>query len=620
PAVPLAATGGGSRNPVVFTSLTDAACRIHQNRWIVMLDTGDCTVAADQAGNADYLPAPRITRAFRIVHNEMPQPFAIPPRDGVRISSLVESAPVAVYGITGPVDVVVEGGEISIGCNGTWVPGPAQLSPGQEFCVRHVAAGRPLAEARTRVYVGMSSADFVSRTGKAEPRLVLEASTSPSRYRSEVSFTVTAVGAETPVTGTVGLRFGPVPIIGCEALAFESNVATCRTDSLAPGVRDVVARFDENWAWAEASLSHYVRPELRTSFRDPTATGTAAFYMATNQGGLALVSVSRQGAAPPAVLQPEGEGWSIAHFADFNADGKADLLFVNADGRHALWLMDGEQVLAKSDLIRAVERLTVPMVGDFNGDGRDDLLVKDAAGRYAIWLVNGTDVTARNALADPGPDLVPTALADLDADGVDDLVLERADGRFRLVLVKNGQAAAFADFERPGPGYSAAQFADFDGDYRTDLWFRGPAGDVVAWRMDGVTIRERAMVIGPTAWRVSNVADFDTDGADDFLLTDAEGGVMIWAMDGLKVASGAIIVDPHSPPAWQRLVAADGTPIETRPADWRVVQVGDFDGDGLPDLAFLHKGGTLVVVILKGLEVASSYAVTPPAGWNLVED
>jgi hypothetical protein len=41
---------------------------------------------------------------------------------------------------------------------------------------------------------------------------------------------------------------------------------------------------------------------------------------------------------------PRAPGHPASHAADFNADGKADILWQNADGTPAVWLMNGTGV------------------------------------------------------------------------------------------------------------------------------------------------------------------------------------------------------------------------------------------------------------------------------------
>jgi hypothetical protein len=62
----VSASGGGSGNPVTFSSLTGATC-IVSGATVSLLATGDCTVAADQAGSESYEPAPRQTQTFAVV-------------------------------------------------------------------------------------------------------------------------------------------------------------------------------------------------------------------------------------------------------------------------------------------------------------------------------------------------------------------------------------------------------------------------------------------------------------------------------------------------------------------------------------------------------------------------
>lgn len=61
----VSATGGGSGNPVTFSSLAPAVCGV-SGATVTFIAGGDCTVAADQAGSAGYLAAPRVTQSFDI--------------------------------------------------------------------------------------------------------------------------------------------------------------------------------------------------------------------------------------------------------------------------------------------------------------------------------------------------------------------------------------------------------------------------------------------------------------------------------------------------------------------------------------------------------------------------
>ena len=71
-AAALSATGGDSGNPVVFTidaTSGTGVCAVSgtDGTTVSYITVGNCVVDADQAGNADYLPAPEVTRTIGVV-------------------------------------------------------------------------------------------------------------------------------------------------------------------------------------------------------------------------------------------------------------------------------------------------------------------------------------------------------------------------------------------------------------------------------------------------------------------------------------------------------------------------------------------------------------------------
>ncbi|MFL5600400.1 MAG: RCC1 domain-containing protein, partial [Gemmatimonadaceae bacterium] len=62
----VSATGGGSGNPVTFSSLSATTCSV-SGATVTLAHAGTCTVAADQAGASGYLRAPQATQSFSVV-------------------------------------------------------------------------------------------------------------------------------------------------------------------------------------------------------------------------------------------------------------------------------------------------------------------------------------------------------------------------------------------------------------------------------------------------------------------------------------------------------------------------------------------------------------------------
>ncbi len=63
------ATGGGSGNPVTFTSNTPAVCSVTSSGLVTFLAVGNCSIQANQAGNANYSAAPPVNQSINNVKN-----------------------------------------------------------------------------------------------------------------------------------------------------------------------------------------------------------------------------------------------------------------------------------------------------------------------------------------------------------------------------------------------------------------------------------------------------------------------------------------------------------------------------------------------------------------------
>ncbi|MGH3185893.1 MAG: protein kinase domain-containing protein [Streptosporangiaceae bacterium] len=124
----LSATGGGSGNPVVFSSGSGKVCTVSGNT-VTFTGGGSCVVDANQAGNAKYAAAPQVERTIKV--SKLPQSisFTAPPA-GTVLSSVALSAtgggsgnPVvfSVASSSGPGACFLSGHTVSFGAAGRCV-------------------------------------------------------------------------------------------------------------------------------------------------------------------------------------------------------------------------------------------------------------------------------------------------------------------------------------------------------------------------------------------------------------------------------------------------------------------------------------------------------------------
>lgn len=239
---------------------------------------------------------------------------------------------------------------------------------------------------------------------------------------------------------------------------------------------------------------------------------------------------------------PAGATWTVAGTGDFNGDGRVDLLWRReTDGLLLVSATGGA-----STGILADKAWSVAGTGDFNGDDKTDLLLRHADGRLALWIMDGAAVTS-TAVLDADPSWAVVGVGDFNGDGKIDILRRRSSDGLVMLWTMDGSAITARDALLADTGWSVAGTGDFDGDGKTDiLWRRQQDGLVMVWLMNGPRSSATAAVVMDANMSVAGTGDFDGDGKADILLRRVSDGQLLMAlMDGIKLRSMTqISVDP----------------------------------------------------------------------------
>jgi hypothetical protein len=174
---------------------------------------------------------------------------------------------------------------------------------------------------------------------------------------------------------------------------------------------------------------------------------------------------------------------------------------------------------------------------DFDHDGRTDVVIETEQGMNALLAQAGGTLTDAALVAETDTPYDLRA-GDVTGDGIADLVGIFPASSGITVRVANGAGdgtfAPFTTFALPTVDSKLLQLADVDRDGKQDLVLSvsaaHPHGPVLVARSlgDG-TFGPATGFLGATTWAVA--ADFDGDGISDLLTTDG-GGYSMWIMYG----------------------------------------------------------------------------------------
>jgi hypothetical protein len=342
------------------------------------------------------------------------------------------------------------------------------------------------------------------------------------------------------------------------------------------------------------------------------------------------------------LMQPDLGGASIL-VADFDRDGRADVLvstawdpIANTPGALRLFAGHGDGTLA-APRTRAIGGLFATLAGDLDGDGRPDLVTDtDVLSTSGAWRAqlnqgDGTFVDAFDAPLSTLPSF--PVVADFDGDGRADLSFAGENAPRSVLLARAGSFAA----QQTPWGNAQVVAGDFDRDGRVDLVQVNESGILVFARGmgDGTFpggnyqrfAADRSCPIDPVPCdrvRALAAADVDGDGVLDLIVSLTSARHLLYGIgDGRFTPDGAGVpggewrlwvadfdgdghLDLLAGDIGTKLLLFDGAPFQralpfprVNDQDLTAAGIGDFDGDGRPDVAGLSatSDGGLVVTI-----------------------
>ena len=576
---PLSATASSGLT-VAFTSTTATICTV-SGTAITLKAAGTCTIAANQAGNTNYLAATAVSRSFSVAKGNQTITFGALGGKAYKdpaftVSATASSALAVTFTSTTTAICTISGSTVTLKAVGTCT-------------IQAVQAGNTNWSAAPNV-----PQSFTITQGSQ----TITFNALPNKRMGSAPFSVSASSSSGLAVAFVSLTNAICTVTGSTVSLVALGTCTLQASQLGNANYLAAPNVNQSFLVTSPPTAVSFSPQVPyATWSSPKAAAMGDF----NGDGKLDVAVANDNSATFSILLGNGDGTfptrldASGIFApggltsgDFNGDGLLDLAVTDLQGNQVtVYVGGGDGTFAISATMSAGAAPSGIVTGDFNGDGVLDLAVtnqsldSNVGTSIIVFLGYGDGTFDSGTTYVVGTNPVGIAAADVNSDGKLDLIVANVGSNNTSILLGNGDGTFHAPTNLAAHSSPVAvAIGDVNADGKPDLILALVSGEIAISLGNGNgTFATPVYYTAGTSPTSIALGDFDGDSILDISVANSvENNATVYLGNG----DGSLQLPVT--------FATGASPAQ--------VVIGDFSNDGKLDLAVLNYSGATVSVLL----------------------
>ncbi len=231
--------------------------------------------------------------------------------------------------------------------------------------------------------------------------------------------------------------------------------------------------------------------------------------------------------------------WQVFAPGDFDGDDISDILWINeVTNELKIWFIDTNGDFDYELDVGSIDLANYDLYdpADFNGDGKADLLWRHKTnGKMYLWYMDASGHNGSLYLGtvnDYNYDIYGPA--DVNGDGIADIIWRNHTTGVIYLWYMNAAGTDHSNYVGtvPDNNWVIETFGDYDGDGSSEIMWRdhnSGEGTLIAWHLDNVGHASGQYIgtIGDMTWQIAGSGDFNGDGYADLLWRNSGSGDVV---------------------------------------------------------------------------------------------